>query len=181
MALPGDYLDLLDTLGRAFAAYEAATRTSPVLVGGAATALSTAGSFMSADFDVVAGDDDAFRRAMLDAGFTPEGGLGHLGGGFYHDLYPGYTVEQVSGPLFDGRSDGKRLIRLNVSEGSSIVIPPIEDLIADRLAQHAIASKADASRLLQARALFKMAEGIDRHYLIKRIVEEGGDPALVGL
>ncbi len=181
MTLPDAYLELLEILGRAFTAYEAITRMSPVLVGGAATALGTAGTFMSADFDVVAADDEAFKQAMVGAGFTPEGGRGHLAGGFYHEFYPGYTVEQVSGPLFDGRSDGKRLIRLNVRDGSSIVIPPIEDLIADRLAQHSVASKADDSRLLQAQALFKMAEGIDRHYLKKRIVEEGGDPALVGL
>lgn len=136
---------------------------------------------MSADFDVVAADDAAFAHAMASAGFLAEQGTGHLAGGFYHPDHGQYTVEQVSRPLFDGLADCKRVIRLIVKEGSEIVIPAIEDLIADRLAQHAVSSRADASRLDQAQALFNMAERIDRHYLVRRIVEEGGDPALIGL
>ncbi|MFN3432756.1 MAG: hypothetical protein ACK4ZY_00020 [Sphingomonas sp.] len=54
MGLPADYLAVLEHLGRAFAAYKAATSIDPVLVGGAAVALGTAGTFMSSDFDVIA-------------------------------------------------------------------------------------------------------------------------------
>ena len=181
VSLPDDYLELLEQLGIAFTAYKASTSIDPVLVGGAATALQTAGVFMSADFDVVAADDAVFADAMTQAGFIAEGGLGHLAGGFYHPDHLDYTVEQVSSPLFDGLADHRRMIRLILKEGSEIVIPAIEDLIADRLGQHATASRTDDSRLLQAKALLNMAESIDRHYLLRRIVDEGGNPALIGL
>ena len=181
MSLPADYLAVLEHLGRAFLAYRRATSTDAVLVGGAATALSTAGAFMSADFDVVAAEDQAFAAAMKHAGFIAENGTGHLAGGFYHPNYSHYAVEQVTGPVFDGLADRRRMLRLVLKEDSEIIIPAVEDLIADRLGQHAIASPADRSRLDQAQALFKMADGIDRRYLVKRIVEEGGDPALIGL
>ncbi|MGI4939962.1 MAG: hypothetical protein ACRYHQ_05270, partial [Janthinobacterium lividum] len=56
-----------------------------------------------------------------------------------------------------------------------------EDLIADRLAQHSVASPTDDSRLRQARMLFGLAERLDRVYLLARIRDEGGDPALLEL
>lgn len=117
----------------------------------------------------------------MSAGFLPEGGTGHLAGGFNHSSFPRYAVEQVSGPLFDGLADRLRFIRFVVQSGSEIVIPALKDLIADRLAQHAVSSTADTSRLDQAQVLFNMAECIDRQYLIRRIIEEGGDPAHIGL
>ncbi len=181
MGLPADYVRLLEHLGRAFTAYHAATSTYPILVGGAATAIGTAGGFMSADFDVIAADDHAFATAMRNAGFIAQNGLGHLAGGFVHPDHPSYVVEQVSGPLFDGRADGKRLIRLNFTSGSDVVLPAIEDLIADRLAQHAVASRSDDSRLRQAISLLHKTDRIDRVYLRRRIIEEGGDPALIGV
>lgn len=180
MALPDGYLDALELLAVAFARYEADTGHVAVLVGGAATALQTAGAFMSGDFDVVAPNDGAFDRAMAAAGFLSEGGLGHGAGGWFHPSAPQYAVELVTPPLFDGRADPERLLRLTV-RGASIVLPSIEDLIADRLAQHAVASGADLSRLEQARALLRMAKHVDRHYLERRIVEEGGNPALLDL
>jgi hypothetical protein len=54
-------------------------------------------------------------------------------------------------------------------------------MIADRLAQHAVSSPTDDSRLQQARYLFRLAEGLDISYLYRRMIEEGGDPALLGL
>jgi hypothetical protein len=152
-----------------------------VLVGGAAAAIQTGGDFMSADFDIVASDNSAFDKAMTSNGFVSEDRSGRLLRGYYHPEFPAYGVEQVSGPLFDGRADPQRLICLEVRDGNSIVLPAIEDLIADRLAQHSIASKSDMSRLLQARALLRMAKEVDRHYLYRRIVEEGGDPDLLGI
>ncbi|MCP3734571.1 hypothetical protein M9979_06745 [Sphingomonas sp. RP10(2022)] len=181
MSLPPDYARVLDHLGRAFTAYKAATTSDPVLVGGAATAIGTGGLFMSTDFDVIAADDQAFARAMTDAGFVQDGGIGHLANAYYLADCADYVVEQVSGALFDGRSDRERLVRLTVKSGGEIVMPSIEDLIADRLGQHAVASRSDQSRLLQAKALFDTSEAIDLSYLIRRIAEEGGDPALLGL
>ena len=62
-------------------------------------------------------------------------------------------------------------------EGETIIVPPVEDLIADRLGQHAIASPTDTSRLEQARAMLVVSETVDGAYLIKRVREEGGDLA----
>jgi hypothetical protein len=69
-----------------------------------------------------------------------------------------------------------------VVEGGTVALPAIEDMIADRLGQHAAAAPAsDKSRLLQAKALFRLAEKPDIGYLRRRISDEGGDPALLGL
>ena len=87
----------------------------------------------------------------------------------------------MSGPLFDGRSDRTRLIRMAVTPPGEVALPAIEDLIADRLGQHAVASPADTSRLDQARALFGLANTLDKAYSLRRIGDDGGDPALLGL
>ena len=181
MALPDSYLAILDCLAHACSTYRERTGSSVVLVGGAAIALYTDGEFLSCDFDVVAGADDAFAAAMLLHGFKREDRLGHLLVGFYHPDHPGYGVQQVTPPLFDGRSDVNRLVRLSVTPPGEVTLPSVEDMIADRLAQHAVASPTDMSRLEQARALFILAHDPDRDYLARRITEEGGDPALIGL
>ena len=62
-----------------------------------------------------------------------------------------------------------------------VTLPAIEDLIADRLGQHAVASPTDTTQLEQAQALFNLADGIDEANLVRRIIEDGGDPALLGL
>lgn len=180
MALPPDYVDALGAVAKAFDAYEAETGNVAVLVGGAAAAIHTAGTFMSADFDVVAASDDAFANAMASAGFLIDIKAVHGLGGWYHPDFPAYAVEQVSGGYFDGRADKARCLKLMVRDGNAIVLPAIEDMIADRLGQHEVAG-GDMAMLEQAKALFTMAEGLDGIYLIRRIREEGGNPALLGL
>lgn len=181
MALPPDYLGALARLAEAFTSYEAATGAAPVLVGGAAAALHTGGAFMSSDFDIVATADDAFAEAMASAGFLPDTeSARHGSGGWYHPDFPSFGVEQVSGGYFDGKGDKSRCLRLAVSAGNEIVLPAIEDLIADRLGQHEV-SQGDDSMLRQAQALFTLAEGLDDTYLVRRIREEGGNPTLLGL
>lgn len=182
MALTDEYVAALMPLSRAFACYIAARGHSPVLVGGAAAAIYTDGQFPSGDFDVVASSDDAFNAAMLAQGFIRENRAGKLMIGFYHPQHPEFGYQQVTGPLFDGRSDASKLIRVTLTEeGDAVMLPSIEDLIADRLAQHSVASPTDPSRLRQAEALFSLAETIDMPYLLRRIADEGGDPALIGL
>ena len=151
--------------------------------GGAATAIYTAGQFASADFDVVAGQDEVFNAAMAEHGFVREDRVGHLLFGFYHSEHPGYGFQQVSGALFEGRADRGRLVRLAASAAGEIALPAIEDMIADRLAQHAAmeGKGSDDSRLVQARVLFSLARTIDRDYLLRRIMDEGGDPAVLDL
>jgi hypothetical protein len=179
MPLPEGYIAALEQLASAFATYNANTGGNAVLVGGAATAIYTAGQFPSGDFDIVAANDAAFESAMLGCGFLREDRAGHLLVGFYHPSYPQYGFQQVSGALFDGRADSGRLIRLAVRHTGVIILPAIEDMIADRLAQHAVAAPSDDSRLRQARTLFQLAAKLDVDYLRRRIAEEGGDAALL--
>lgn len=180
MSLPPEYLAALAPLADAFSTFERATGKVAVLVGGAAAAIYTDGAFMSADFDVVAGDDAAFDKAMAAAGFVDDDKAVHGQGGWYHPAHPQFAVEQVSGGYFDGRADKARCLKLTVCEDAAIVLPAIEDMIADRLGQHEVTS-GDTSMLEQARALYALAEGLDLDYLYRRIVEESGNPAHLGL
>jgi hypothetical protein len=61
----------------------------------------------------------------------------------------------------------------------TLLLPSIEDMIADRLGQYPAGSASDTSRLEQARVLFQLADGLDITYLSKRIRDEGGDLTLL--
>src|ERR1700761_1946162 len=158
MALNDDYISALVTLAHACDRYRAMTGGEVVLVGGAATVLYTDGEFMSGDFDLVAAADGALEAAMTEAGFKREDQIGYLLRGFYHPAHPGFGFEPVSGRLFDGKADVKRLRKVLMSGDAGIVLPSFEDMIADRLGQHTAASPTDDSRLLQARCLFRLAK-----------------------
>jgi hypothetical protein len=149
-----------------------------VLVGGAAVVVYTNGLFHSGDFDLITAADESFLRILLETGFHEDTGPGKLKNRYYHPDQPGFSVQLVSGPLFDGRTDRLRLATVEVTAGAGLRLPPVEDLIADRLAQYA-AGPTDPSRLEQARALFSLAKDIDHDYLAKRIVEEGGEITLL--
>lgn len=181
MPFPAGYVELLEALAEAFTYYRQRTGVSPLLVGGAAAAIMTAGAFMSGDFDIIAEDDAALAEALEQAGFVIDGRPGRLRGGFYHPDFPEYGVEQVSGPPFDGRSDTGRSFIVCFHDDHRLTLPAFEDLIADRLGQHAVASASDPSRLHQARAILSMAKEIDVLYLAKRVMEEGGDLNLLDL
>jgi hypothetical protein len=182
MPLPDDYIAVLDALAGACEHYRQITGGSrAVLVGGAAAAIYTDGLFISGDFDFVAARDEALKAALLRAGFVAEDRQGHLTRGFYHPDYPEYGVEQVSGSLFEGRSDRDRLVLVSTSSAGEIALPAIEDLIADRLAQHeARGSQGDHSRLEQARAMLRLAPKLDVPYLRRRVEQEGANLSLLG-
>ncbi|MBY0335316.1 MAG: hypothetical protein K2X11_01800 [Acetobacteraceae bacterium] len=74
-----------------------------------------------------------------------------------------------------------RLQLLKTEAGSAIALPPVEDLIADRLGQHAVASPTDDSMLEQAKLLVSIAESLDLAYLETRVRQEGGDFSLLAL
>ncbi|MBB2164353.1 hypothetical protein HLH26_07320 [Gluconacetobacter sp. 1b LMG 1731] len=180
MSVPEEFLAALEPLGRACATYREITGTDAVLVGGAATVIYTDGAFNSSDFDLVALDDPAFNQAMTANGFKKEDRPGHLLFGFYHPEHPLFGFQAVSGPLFDGRADRRRLCKMALRDKkATITLPAIEDMIADRLAQHAVASPGDSTRLEQARALFALAFECDEDYLRQRVNDEGGDFALL--
>ena len=53
-------------------------------------------------------------------------------------------------------------------------MPSFEDMIADRLGQHAVDRSPDSPLLQQARLLFRLAVALDLEYLERRVAEEGG-------
>lgn len=88
----------------------------------------------------------------------------------------------MSGVLFDGRADQQRLVRVIVTaKDDTVLLPSIEDMVADRLAQYSAGSAVDTSRLEQAWALFRLADGLDIAYLCRRVRDEGGDLGLLEL
>lgn len=171
------YTSALVTLARAFSDYKALTGRDPVLVGGGAVCIYTDGQFISGDLDFIAGNDRALSGCMEKHGFVREDRSGRLRFGWYHPDHPQYGFQQVTGPLFDGKP--VRTVQVTFGDTHALMLPSVEDMIADRLAQHAVASATDTSRLEQARAMFALVADIDRDYLNRRIVEEGGDPALL--
>ena len=68
MALPKSFREVVALLGEVFDEYQMMTGLRAVLVGGAAVSLYTQGRYVSGDFDVVAGVDDAFDLAMRTMG-----------------------------------------------------------------------------------------------------------------
>jgi hypothetical protein len=175
-----EYLEALTLLAHAFDLAEAQGAPRPVIVGGSAVEYYTGGELMSGDFDLVAADDEVVGKALLEVGFRREDRPGFLLGGFYHpELLIG--VEFVSGDLFEGRTDRSRLqvFVVDEEEGSTVIFPPLEDMIADRLGQHASDPKGREDMLEQARMLTLLAETLDVDYLRKRVYEEHADPALI--
>lgn len=166
-------------LAKVFASYKARVGVAPILVGGASVMLFTDYSIFSRDFDLLAGDDDTLGMCMAEHGFRREDRRGFLRFGWYHPDHPGFGVQQVSGRLFDGHTDETRLISVELEGDLAVTLPPLEDLIADRLGQHAVAGPGDDSRLWQARWMLTMARNIDREYMRRRVREEGGNLALL--
>lgn len=160
MSFTPGYVELLEKLAVAFSAYRDRTGHLPLPVGGAATAIMTVGLFMSGDLDIIAPNNEAFLEAMAESGFSKEDRIGQMPKGFYHPEHPEYGLELVSGPPFDGRSDPSRLLRPVMRGGHLLVLPSFEDMIADCLAQHAVASLSDDSRLRQALMILMMATDI---------------------
>lgn len=173
--LPDDYVELLHRLAVAFEEYHRLSGHEAVLVGGAVVAIQTDGAFMSGDLDIHAPNAQAFDAGLAKAGFVPEDRSRRLRGGYYHPHFPRYGLEAVSGDLFDGRADRQRFLRLVMGEAGTLVLPSIEDIIADRLGQHCSGAVGDDAMLEQARLLFRLADDIDMDYLSRRVVEDGGN------
>jgi hypothetical protein len=178
---PPDFFVVLRHLGVACDTLRRQSGLTAVLVGGAAVELYTGGLYRTGDFDVHVSDAPAFWAALKTAGFVREDQPGHLQNFWYLPAAPQYGVQLVSGELFDGRCDRLRLQLLKTETGSAIALPPVEDLIADRLGQHAVASPTDDSMLEQAKLLVSLAESLDLAYLERRVRQEGGDLSLLAL
>ena len=127
----------LRCLGRVCEEYRRETGSPAYLVGGAAVALWTGGAFHSADFDLIVAAEERFHEILLQHGFCPEDRAGKLRVGYYHPDYHSFGWQLVTGPMFDGRADRIRVAQFQINAGSAVVLPAIEDLIADRLGQYA--------------------------------------------
>jgi hypothetical protein len=171
----------LELLAKASSRYRAETGKYVVIVGGAAVSFYTLGAIYSGDFDMVA--DIAFERFLFAEGFRKEEGQQRFLKGYHHPDVPRLGFEFVSGSLFDGKSDADKLLAVPIHQSGDpeVLFPAIEDLIADRLGQYASSNNRDDSMLSQAILLFKLAADCDVAYLKRRIVEETGDPSVIGL
>jgi hypothetical protein len=180
-SLPPDYFKALELLAHASSQYSEATGYRVVIVGGAAVSFYTQGAILSGDFDMVA--DLGFEEFLFAQGFRREARPGKLHRGYYHPEVPRLGFELVSGALFDGRSDRDKVFAVAVSDssGAEVTFAAIEDLIADRLGQYASSDNKDQTMRRQAELLITLALEYDRDYLVRRIREEGGDPAALGL
>jgi hypothetical protein len=165
-----EFLRALTLIGEAMEEIAAAGYARPVLVGGAALEVWTAGQYLSGDFDLLTADPAPMEAALLVRGFRREDRRGHLLRGLYHpELKLG--VEFVSGQLFDGSADHLRLLLVSISRLSRIQIIPVEDVIADRLGQY-VAEHRRIALLNQARLAYRLATELDRAYLDRRIRHE---------
>lgn len=181
MPLSADYLKALELLGQVCLEYRKASGGDEAwLVGGASVVILTDGEFHSGDFDLVASDSALFRDILLKHGFLDERGQGGRPGilqvGWMHPDHPNLGWQLVTGPLFDGRSDTSKKIAIELRPDSELILPAVEDLIADRLGQFAAQDGRSHHELVdQARTLFRLAKEIDGAYLKRRVVEDGGD------
>lgn len=178
MALPADFVAVLSLLGQVFEEYQKLSGSRAILVGGAAVSLFTKGAYISGDLDVLAGVNDAFDLALATYGFRKEDRKGRLMKGYYHPSCPRYGIDWVSGAYFDGLADPQRVKVVVMAPGSKLNVAPVEDLIADRLAQYAQAP-GDTRPLKQAKLLKRLGGKLDMVYLTKRLADEGGDISLI--
>lgn len=151
----------------------------PVLVGGAAVEIYTRGAVTTGDFDLSCGRQDILEAEMVRQGFVRPSGPGVATRGWIHpELKLGF--ECVSDTLLDGMADRQMVQVVTLAPDGEIAVLAPEDMIADRMGQYASGSAPDM--LGQARALFAICEGLDLHYMERRISEEtGGDYGLQDL
>lgn len=151
----------------------------PVLVGGAAVEIYTRGAVTTGDFDLACGRQDILEECMQREGFVRPSGAGMATRGWIH---PGYKLgfECVADTLLDGMADREMVQIVSLGEDGDIAVIAPEDIIADRMGQYASGSAPEM--LGQAQILFSLCEGLDLHYMDRRIKEEtGGDYGLQNL
>ena len=167
-----EFTAALGLLAEAFDIVRKDGYAAPVLVGGAAVEFYTAGAVISGDFDIVSGAPTPLEKALLAVGFVREDRRGRLLRGFYHPSML-IGIEIVSGQLFDGRTDRDRIVIVKI-DGHEARLPPVEDMIADRLGQYGSNPRGRADMLNQAVTLYVLADEVDEAYLDRRIREESG-------
>lgn len=139
----------------------------PVLVGGAAVELYTAGAYTTGDLDFVGNVTPSVERRLREAGFEKDGRIWRLGDEVYLEL-PSSRLEP-----------GALAVRLLV-DGRAVVAIAVEDLLLDRLASWKLwRSEVDAVNALLLWA--QHGDGIDRARLASRAREQRVENALAAL
>ncbi len=169
----------LRLLARISRAMDDAGYRPPVLVGGAAVEIYTRGAITTGDFDLACGRQDILEAEMQREGFVRPSGPGMATRGWIHpELRLGF--ECVADTLLDGMADREMVQLFDLDKDGGIAVIAPEDIIADRMGQYASGSAPEM--LGQARALFSLCEGLDLHYMARRIAEEtSGDYGLQDL
>jgi hypothetical protein len=170
-----EFLEALKLLAEAFGEVVAAGYPRPVLVGGAVVEFYTGGAVVSGDFDVVTEAQRELEEALLRRGFQRPSAPGVLRRGVLHPALQ-IGVEVVSGALFDGAADETRVQLVPFTSGE-VAIPPVEDMIADRIGQFCANPAGHGEMLEQAIILYQIAissleSGLDREYLDLRIRQD---------
>jgi hypothetical protein len=169
----------LRVLARISRAMDDAGYRPPVLVGGAAVEIYTRGAITTGDFDLACGRQDLLEQQMQREGFVRPRGVGLATRGWVH---PGLKLgfECVSETLLDGLADREMVQLIDLDRDGQIAVIAPEDIIADRMGQYA--SGAAPEMLGQAKTLYRLCEGLDMHYITRRITEEtNGDYGLQDL
>ena len=148
---------------------DAAGFMPPVLVGGAAVEIYTAGAIATGDFDLVTARQDILEEIMQRHGFVRPSGAGVATRGWIHPTFQ-LGFEIVADTLLDGAADRDYIQIIDAGTKQQIAVIGIEDLIADRMGQYA--SGTAPEMLNQAQTLFMLSEGLDISYMDKRIREE---------
>lgn len=174
-----EFEEALRLLARISRALDEAGHRPPVLVGGAAVEIYTRGAVATGDFDLSCGRQDVLEEFMQREGFVRPSGPGMATRGWIHpELKLGF--ECVSDTLLDGMADREMVQVISLGDDGDIAVIAPEDIIADRMGQYASGSAREM--LGQARVLFAICEGLDLHYMDRRISEEtGGDYGLQDL
>lgn len=181
MPLRPQFTEALVLLAKAIERMEAKGLSLPVLVGGAAVELYTGGSIASGDFDFVSNWQREFFAELKALGFDRPERPGWLQWAVAHPDFD-FGVQVVSGRLMDGNTDLKRvqILDLDAYEDGKplkLLVIPVEDLIADRMAQALSTVRGDEAMRNQAVRLYQLAEELDEQYLDGRIRTETGNEA----
>ena len=165
-------LDALSLLARLSEAMVARGLPRPILVGGAAVEYYSGSAVMTGDVDLTSPVQPELEEELRRLGFEKPIGIGHTTLGWIHPTL-GLGFEVVATIPMDGNVDYRRIVLIEgLATDAAFAAIPVEDLIADRMGQHA--SGTAPTMLEQARILFRLHPDCDLTYLARRIDEETG-------
>lgn len=133
----------------------------PILVGGTAVELYTAGAYATADMDIVVADRSRAAQALADMGFQPHG---------RHWFHPEWEAA-VEIPDTEQAGDYHRLLELELSDGNVVFCIGIEDLVIDRL-NAAVHWQSAEDRRWAKELLREHAAQVDYSYLHGRAAQK---------